>query len=93
MIPQPNQEAFDLNKYLQGLSQKLQNMKRAEARLLGELIQNQSEQIGRNYDSITQELTPMISEVGRLQREVEELRKQVPKPKEIQKTENGPKKK
>jgi len=91
MMNQKAPEPFDLNKFLQGLSTKLQNMKRAEARLMGELIQNQSEQIGRNYDAITQELTPIISEVGRLQRECEELKKQVPKLKDLPKPDLPPK--
>ncbi len=55
-------------------------MKRANAQQLGVLVQNQSEQIGRQYDGLVQEISPLIQEVGRLQNENEALKKQLPKP-------------
>lgn len=78
--PQP-QPPLDLNKYLTNLQNQLSNMKRNEARSLGEVIQQMSEGIGRNFDQVIQLINPLVNEVGRLQRFNEELKalvKQVP---------------
>jgi len=73
-------EPLDLQKYLQQLNIKLGNMKRQNAQQLGILVQTQSEQIGRQHDGLIQEIGPLVQEVGRLQLENEELKKQLPKP-------------
>lgn len=54
-------------------------MKRQNAQGLGVLVQSQSEAIGRQYDGLVLEISPLIQEVGRLQNENEALKKQLPK--------------
>ena len=54
-------------------------MKRQNAQGLGVLVQSQSEAIGRQYDGLVLEISPLIQEVGRLQNENEALKKQIPK--------------
>jgi len=79
---------LDMEKFLQSLNMKLANMKRQNAQQLGVLVQTQSESIGRQHDTLVQEIAPLIQEVGRLLNENEALKKQLPKPpKEIPQTE------
>ena len=77
---------LDMEKFLQQLNQKLANMKRGNAQQLGVLVQSQSESIGRQHDTLVQEISPLIQEVGRLLNENEALKKQLPTTKTVQNT-------
>ena len=76
---------LELEKFLQQLNQTLANMKRINAQQLGVLVQTQSEQIGRQHDTLIQEIGPLVQEVSRLLKVVEELKKQIPPTKELPK--------
>ena len=75
-------EPLDMNKFLPQLNQTLANMKRMNAQQLGIMVQTQSEQIGRQHDTLIQEIAPLIQEVGRLLQENKRLLTQIPKTKE-----------
>jgi len=63
---QPPLKPLEMEPFLQSLNQKLGNMKRQNAQQLGIMVQTQSEQIGRQHDTLIQEIAPLVQEVGRL---------------------------
>jgi len=93
MQPQQQQAPpppLDLEKFLPQLNQTLANMKRINAQQLGVLVQSQSEQIGRQHDTLIQEIGPLVQEVTRLLEVVKKLQAQIPKPKEVPQVEETP---
>ena len=89
---QPQQappKPLDLEKFLPQLNQTLANMKRMNAQQLGIMVQTQSEQIGRQHDTLIQEIGPLVQEVARLLEVVKGLEARIPEAK----TERDPPKK
>jgi len=83
---QPELKPLAMEPFLQSLNQKLGNMKRQNAQQLGIMVQTQSEQIGRQHDTLIQEIAPLVQEVGRLNEvntklevEISILKKKLPK--------------
>ena len=56
------------------------------AQQLGIMVQTQSEQIGRQHDTLIQEIGPLVQEVSRLLAVVKGLEAQLPKTKVVQNT-------
>ena len=85
MIPaQPMKPApFDFNKTVTNLTNQLNNMKRTHGRVMGELNQNLTETMIKQYDQIIQLVNPIVIELDRCIREIIDLKKQLnPKVKE-----------
>jgi len=56
------------------------------AQQLGIMVQTQSEQIGRQHDTLIQEIGPLVQEVTRLLTVVKELEAKIPGTKIVQNT-------
>lgn len=85
MIPasQIKPAPFDFNKTVTNLTTQLNNMKRTHGRVMGELNQNLTETMIKQYDQIIQLVNPIVIELDRCLRENADLKKQLqPKVKE-----------
>ena len=70
---------FDFNKTVTNLTTQLNNMKRTHGRVMGELNQNLTETMIKQYDQIIQLVNPIVIELDRSIREIADLKKQLEK--------------
>ena len=74
---------FDFNKTVTNLTNQLNNMKRTHGRVMGEMNQNLTETMIKQYDQIIQLVNPIVIELDRCIRQIADLKKQLqPKGKE-----------
>lgn len=68
---------FDFNKTITNLTNQLNNMKRTHGRVMGEVTQNLTETMIKQYDQIIQLVNPIVVELDRCIREIADLKKQL----------------
>ncbi len=68
---------FDFNKTVTNLTTQLNNMKRTHGRVMGEMNQNLTETMIKQYDQIIQLVNPIVIELDRCIREIQELNKRL----------------